>query len=200
MIWVAAQWGRMNMWSWYLAAEHDPRMAHVWTYPDGVGSTSYRLHLSIEEMLAWSRWQLGWLGESQVRCLNSPEAVVTLTPIAQPGTGVAMAAVPLNRHELIVVESRRKLGYDAGTFYEAPDTGASTTFPRLITEGVLVYTVDSSLGSGDLPLKVAGDSGNGQVDDFPVLEAGDSLTVRGYTITVTRDGGDTHTVTITRND
>ena len=199
MIWVAAQWGRMNMWSWYLAAEHDPRMAHVWTYPDGVSSTSYRLHLRIEEMLAWSRWQLGWLGESQVRCLNSPEAVVTLTPIAQPGTGVAMAAVPLNRHELIVVESRRKLGYDAGTFYEAPDTGASTTFPRLITEGVLVYTVDSSLGSGDLPLKVAGDSGNGQVDDFPVLEAGDSLTVRGYTITVTRDGGDTHTVTITRN-
>ena len=49
---------------------------------------------------------------------------MTLAPIAQPGTGVTMAAVPLNRHELIVVESRRKLGYDAGTFYEAPDTGA----------------------------------------------------------------------------
>lgn len=73
-------------------------------------------------------------------------------------------------------------GYDSGREYR-----------------VLVYTVDASLGSGDLPLKVAGDSGNGQVDDFPVLGVGESVTVRGYTITVTADDGDTHTITITRD-
>ncbi|WP_420437258.1 cell wall-binding repeat-containing protein [Candidatus Poriferisodalis sp.] len=199
MTWVAAQWGRMNMWSWYLAAEHDPRMAHAWTYPGGYTSTSYRLHLRIEEMLAWSRWQLGWLSESQVRCTGADEATVTLSPIAQPGDAVAMASIPLSAHEVIVMESRRRLGYDAGRHYEAADSGVTTTFPRLITEGVLVYTVDSWLGAGALPLKVAGDSGNGQVDDFPVLEAGESVTLRGYTITVVADDGDTHTVTITRN-
>ena len=199
MTWVAAEWGRMNMWSWYLAAEHDPRLAHVWTYPNGGTATSHRHHLRIEEMLAWSRWQLGWLDESQVSCTSAEEAVVTLSPVARPGDAVAMAAIPLSTHEMIVIESRRKLGYDAGRYFEAADTGASTTFPRLITEGVLVYTVDSWLGTGALPLRVAGDTGNGQVDDFPVLEAGDSVTVRGYTITVVADDGEAHTVSITRN-
>jgi len=61
-----------------------------------------------------------------------------------------------------------------------------------------VYTVDTLIGSGQLPMKNAGDSGNGQVDDFPVLRAGESVTVRGYTVTVTADDGDTHTVSIAR--
>ena len=198
--WIATQWGRMNMWAWFLAAEHDPRLAHDWEYPDGNLSTAYRHHLRIEEMLAWSRWQLDWLSESQVNCVGEPDTTVMLSPIAQPGNGVAMAAVPLNAHEMIVLESRRKLGYDAGEFYQAADSGASTTFPALITEGVLVYTVDSLVRTGRLPLKTVGDAGNAQVDDFPVLEAGDSVSLRGYTITVTADDGDTHTVSITRND
>ena len=197
--WVAVEWGRMNMWSWYLAAEDDPRLAHDWQSSDGGRSTAYERHLVTEEMLAWSRWQLGWLGESQVSCSDAPETTVTLALIAQPGNGVAMAVVPLNTHEMIVMESRRKLGYDAGRFFEYANAGTSTTFPRLITEGVLVYTVDSWLSGGQLPLKVAGDGGNGQVLDFPVLEVGESVTLRGYTITVTADDGDTHTVVITRN-
>ena len=194
----------MNMWAYFLADENDPRLAHDWEYPSGQVSTAYRHHLRMEEMLAWSRWQLGWLSDSRVSCVNEEvdEAGVTvaLSPIAGPGDGTAMAAVPLNAREMLVIESRRKLGYDAGRFFQATDTGASTTFPRLITEGVLVYTVDSLLRSGRLPLRVAGDSGNAQVDDFPVLEAGESVTVDGYTITVTADDGDTHTVSITRNN
>ena len=198
--WIASEWGRMNMWAYFLVDAEDPRLAHDWESPNGGTSTAYRHHLRTEEMLAWSRWQLGWLAASQVRCIDDPEAEVALWPIAAPRDGVAMAAVPISSHELIVVESRRKLGYDAGERYKAPDSGASTTFPRLVTEGVLVYTVDSLKGTGDLPLRVAGDSGNRQVADFPVLEVGDSITVRGYTITVTADDGDTHTVSITRNN
>ena len=44
-------------------------------------------------MLAWSRWQLGWLEPSQIRCIDEPSATVTLTAIDQPGDGVAMLAV-----------------------------------------------------------------------------------------------------------
>ena len=62
---------------------------------------------------------------------------------------------------------------------------------------VLVYTVDAL--KHRLPLRVAGDSGDGQVDDFPVLTLGESITVRGWTIAVIADDGDTHTVTITRD-
>ena len=46
---------------------------------------------------------------------------------------------------------------------------------------------------------VAGDSGDSEVDDFPVIGVGESVTLHGYTITVTADNGDTHTVSITRN-
>ena len=202
--WIASEWGRMNMWAYFLVDENDPRLAHDWTYPDSAVSTAYRHHLRIEEMLAWSRWQLGWLSDAQVSCLSETDhggtVSVTLAPVAEPDDGTVMAAVPLNAREMIVIESRRKLGYDAGGHYEAADSGAVTTFPRLVTEGVLVYTVDSLRGSGQLPLRVAGDKGNLEVDDFPVLELGESVTLRGYTITVTTDDGDTHTVSITRND
>ncbi|WP_420445902.1 hypothetical protein [Candidatus Poriferisodalis sp.] len=55
------------------------------------------------------------------------------------------------------------------------------------------------VSSGRLPMAVAGDSGDGQVDSFPVLRRGESVTLRGYTITVIGDNDDTHTVTITLN-
>ena len=35
---------------------------------------------------------------------------------------------------------------------------------------------------------------------FPVLDVGESVMVRGYTITVIADDGDTHTVTISKTD
>ena len=119
-----------------------------------------------------------------------------LAPITQPGDGVALAVVPLTAHNVIVVESRRMTGYDSATEWVDPGTRARTTFPGLVSEGVLVYTVDTFISSGELPVKVAGDSGDSEVDDFPVLGPGDSVTLRGYTITVMDDDGDTHTVLI----
>ena len=143
------------------------------------------------EMLAWSRWQLGWLAAPQILCITAPEATVSLSPVADPGDGAAMAAVPLSGTEVIVVESRRKIGLDADV-----DTAGN---PRrgLWSEGVLVYTVDASIGSGHLPVKLAADTGNGQIGGSPLLTEGQSVTVRGYTITVVSDDGDTHTVTVT---
>ncbi|MXY10155.1 MAG: hypothetical protein F4Z00_07995 [Acidimicrobiaceae bacterium] len=137
------------------------------------------------EMLAWSRWQLGWLDEAQIRCIEEPIATVTLSPVADPGDGIAMAAVPLSDTEVIVIESRRSLGYDSGA---------------LLDEGVLVYTVDAMISSGLLPMKLAGDPGNAHFDDYPLLKVGESVTVRGYTITVDTDDGNTHTVTVTRDE
>ena len=64
-------------------------------------------------MLAWSRWQLGWLDPTQIRCIVEPSATVTLTAIDQPGDGVAMIAVPVGETEVIVIESRRDRGFDS---------------------------------------------------------------------------------------
>ena len=199
--WVGVRWGLMNLWAWYLADSTDQRRRHTWKHQAGHTNTGYSTRLEPMEMLAWSRWQLGWLDESQVRCIEDGESVTTvaLTPIAQPGNGVAMAAIQLSSHEVIVVESRRRLGHDRPSARNATN-GWHTVVPNLAGEGVLVYTVDAHIDTGELPLKVAGDSGNGQVDGFPVLQPGQSVTVRGYTITVTADDGDTHTVTITKAD
>ena len=151
-------------------------------------------------MLAWSRWQLDWLHHRQVRCVTEDTATVTLAPVARTGGAVAMAAVPISRHEMIVVESRRNIGYDRPHDRGHTDpSGWRAQSPNLAEEGVLVYTVDTLIGSGQLPVKIAGDVGNGQVDDFPVLQEGESVTLRGYTITVTADDGDTHTVRVERD-
>ena len=145
-----------------------------------------RGHTVAPEMLAWSRWQLGWLDAGQVHCVDEEQATVELSPVADPGDGIAMAALPLSTDEMLVLESRRNIGYD-----ERAALGGG---------GVLVYTVDAGIRSGDLPTRVAGDAGRGHTDVNPILVEGDSITIRGYTITVIADDGDTHTVTIAKAD
>ena len=197
MHWVEAEFGLMRLHAFFVASEYDERLAHEWIQPSGRRYIRHRFYLDAAEMLAWSRWQLGWLDETQIRCVTGGVETVALAAAAEPGDGIAMAAVPLGAHEVIVVESRRKIGHDAGQPYVAP-SGVRTTFPALAAEGVLVYTVDASLGSGKLPIRVAQDSGDITVDDYPVLQPGQSVTVRGYMITVISDDGDTHTVTISK--
>ncbi|MDE0603676.1 MAG: hypothetical protein OXI18_04660 [bacterium] len=196
--WTRVTLGIMGLRAYFLANPRDHRLAHVWRFPSGHTSTDYRYFLTAREMLAWSRWQLGWLNASQIRCVTAPEAIVDLRPIVtKPGDGIAMAAIPLSGTEVIVVESRRKTGYDAGRFYRTPE-GVTTTFPALPVEGVLVYTVNAAIGSGHLPAKVPGDPGNGQVDDLPILTPGQSVTVRGYTILFQAATSEVHTVAITK--
>ena len=195
--WITVNFGLMGLAAYFLTHEQDPRLAFTWRWPDGGTSTDYVNPLLAHEMLAWSRWQLGWLEPSRVLCLTSHHATVTLAPVAEPGNGIAMVARPVSDSEVIVVESRRRIGYDEGRDYVAPD-GRSATFPALAAEGVLVYKVDARLGTGELPLKVVGDSGDGRVDDYPVLVSGDSFTVHGYTITVVTTMPRT-TITITKN-
>ncbi len=198
-VWTAVNFGRMGLGAYFLTADDDERLQRRGQWAGGGTWTDHvYVNRSSQEMLAWSRWQLGWLHERQAACVTGDDAIVTLAPIARTGGAVAMAAVPINRHEIIVIESRRRIGYDRDATSTWPD-GGSARWRALLEEGVLVYTVDTFLGSGQLPVKIAGDAGNGQVDDFPVLQAGESVTVLGWTITVTADDGDTHTVSIKRH-
>ena len=150
---------------------------------------------SLYTMLAWSRWQLGWLEPSQIRCIVEPSATVTLTAIDQPGDGVAMIAVPVGETEVIVIESRRIRAFDRrGRFW-----GYDRDLEDVINDGgVLVYTVDSSLR--DLPIRYATDGGGGFLDQSPILPVGTSITVKGYEITFVEDTGDTHTVRVSKLD
>ncbi len=194
--WMQSEFGLMGLRTAFAASPRDRRLSFELRLP-GRTVTVYNYSLNALEMLAWSRWQLGWLSESQIRCINAPAATVTLGPVADPRDSVAMAAVPLSETEVLVMESRRRIGYDAGREYRGDD-GVAGILPVLAHEGVLVYTVDASLDSGQLPARLAGDRGDGLFDDYPLLTRGRQVTVRGHTIAVMADHGDTHTVTITK--
>ncbi len=200
-VWVETELGLMGLDGYFHAAEDDPRLAYRVLFPNGQRQTGYSERLEAAEMLAWSRWQLGWLKPEQIYCMAQleTETTITISPVAFPGNDPAMVAIPISDTEVIVIESRRKLGYDAGRAHQWSD-GAETTFPGLPEEGVLVYIVDASIESGLLPIKVAGDPGNGHLERGPILTEGESITVGNYTITVTFAAYNWDTVTITKTN
>ena len=67
------------------------------------------------------------------------------------------------------MESRRKIGYDSGDYQQWPD-GAKATNLGHLEEGVLVYSIIAKIETGQLPLRVVGDPGTGQVADYPIGE------------------------------
>ncbi|WP_419853403.1 cell wall-binding repeat-containing protein [Candidatus Poriferisodalis sp.] len=149
------------------------------------------------EMLAWSKWQLGWLDPDQIECITDDTATVRLRPAAEPGRGTAMAAVQTSANSVIVVESRRLVGYDTPSEFRREQVAAGHDHPQLLAEGVLVYTVNSLLN--EHPASLAEDNGRGYLSRFPLLDVGDSVDVAGYTISVTADNGDEHVVSIRNN-
>ena len=176
MNWVWVEAGLMGLQGNYLAPE------------SVIGGPYYQ---APSAMLAWSRWQLAWLEPAQIRCIVEPSATVTLTAIDQPGDGVAMIAVPVGETKVIVIESRRDRGLDSNQLHGYDRDAVNN-------DGVLVYTVDSSLR--ELPIRFATDGGEGIMDQSPILPVGTSITVKGYEITVIEDSDDTHTVRVSKLD
>lgn len=195
--WIEQEFGVMGLLATFPVAEEDPLLARVWRHPDGTSSTTYGDEAyGALEMLAWVRWQLGWLDSANIVCATDRRAVVGLSSVARPRQGTAMVAVPISRTEVIVIESRRKVGHDAGWEYVSPE-GYETTLPSLLAEGLLVYTVDSAIRAGELPIRIAGDPGNRHLSEYPILTQGRSITVRGHTITLLSSTSTTHTVAVT---
>ncbi len=90
------------------------------------------------EFFGWERWLLGWMKDDQVVCHNTTgNGSVTLTPIETAG-GIKLLTIPIDANSAVVVECRRKLGYD-------------NSLPK---EGPLVYVVDTRINSGEGAIKV----------------------------------------------
>jgi M6 family metalloprotease-like protein len=88
--------------------------------------------------LAWHKWKLCWLDQTQLTCVHGPGTMTTtLTPLARRG-GLKAVVVPTGPSSTLVVEARRKLGHDA----------------RLCEQGILVYSVDATILSGHGPVRI----------------------------------------------
>ncbi|MEM7093060.1 MAG: hypothetical protein AAF567_08655 [Actinomycetota bacterium] len=133
------------------------------------------------ELFAFERWRLGWLDHAQIACHQSGSAQFTLSPIETPG-GLKAAVVPLDSNRVLVVESRRALGFDSG----------------MPVEGAVVYLVDGSVPSGFGPLVVAPGADAGPLKSQAPLTAGESYRHASVTVTVVAAGphGDTVEVSV----
>lgn len=117
---------------------------------------------------AFERWMLGWLDDSQIFCHQSGEAIVALKAIENIG-GIKAVVVPLDTTTALVVESRRKIGFDKN-------------MPK---EGALVYVVNTSLpgGSGPIQVKPGANNGNEMLEDAPMAK-GDTYTFRNVSVEI----------------
>ena len=118
------------------------------------------------ELLVWHRFLLGFLENSQMRCINSAEASTHwLVPVASASKQVKGVVIPINSTEAVIVESRRAIGFDT----------ALSSSPDLI--GAVVYTLDSKVPYRRTPVKVV-----------QVLKINESVVLSGYKITVIESG------------
>ena len=96
------------------------------------------------ELTAWNQAKLGWLASDQMQCVGNGSVTATLSPV-ETANGLKAIVAPVGASKAYVVESRERRGLDT----------------LLCEEGVLVYSVDTSVDPGSGPMHVVGGgSGN----------------------------------------
>ena len=145
------------------------------------------------EFSAWSRWQLEILQDKQVDCkTDTATSTHWLRPVAWTGDYQKAVVIPVSDHEVIVVESRRRQGYDALLGKES--------------EGAYVYRIDTSAKMYQPDTKKIVDViaparvklGGGWAMDAS-LKLGESVTSDGWTITVKETGAFGDVVEVKKN-
>jgi M6 family metalloprotease-like protein len=157
-----------------------------WDYHRYVGQFSYMglssFNSNAPSLTAYERWNLDWLDDQQIVCSDQSEFTQLITPVQTAG-GIKAIMLPLSSTKLIVVESRRAIGIDKG----------------IKKTGALVYIVDSIKQSGYGPIQVFPiDLTSDPVYLNSPRALGESVSLEGYTITVTATGLSGDTVSITR--
>jgi M6 family metalloprotease-like protein len=98
------------------------------------------------DLLAWHKWKLGWLGARQVNCAARPgTSVHTLSPLHRP-EGTKLVFVPVSASTGYALEARTGGGNDEA----------------VCKPGVLVTWVDTRVDSGGGPVTVMDSSPGGQ--------------------------------------
>ncbi len=134
-------------------------------------------------LTAYERWYLDWLDDSQIICTTETQVTQLISPIETIG-GVKALMISLSPIQSIVIESRRPIGIDK----------------NLKKSGALIYTVDSTKQSGLGPVQIYPiDLKNDPIYAQAPRAVGESVTILGYTITVTASSSAGDTVTIKRN-
>lgn len=138
---------------------------------------------SFPELSVWSRWQLEILKDKQIDCKTDKESSTHwLRPVEWVGDYKKGIVIPVSSNEVIVIESRRRQGFDAllgkeseGAYIYRIDTSAKMYQPDT-KEGVDIiapprHTVIMDRWSFDAPLKT-GESVISDGWEISVIESG----------------------------
>lgn len=102
---------------------------------------------------AWNLAKLGWLAPEQVECVNGESAAATLSPVEIHG-GLKALVVPMSSTRAFVIEAREIAGVDLRT---------------ICNEGILVYTVDTSVRTLQGPMRVIAPPFGGATNECGLL-------------------------------
>ena len=89
----------------------------------------------LAHFLVWHKWKIGWVLDEDVDCITFGEFERTVFTFEQPDELQAIV-IPTSETTAYVIEARKRIGFDA----------------RICQEGVLVYSVDGNVESGDVPI------------------------------------------------
>ena len=158
-----------------------------WDWHRYVGQFSYMGFSSFDSnapgLTAYERWYLNWIDDSQIICSRLEITNQLITPVESSG-GIKAVIIPLTKTKEIVVESRRPIGIDK----------------NLKKSGALVYIIDSTKQSGRGPAQIYPiDLKNDPLYLQAPRAAGESVSIEGYTISVSSSNTSGDTVTIKRN-
>ena len=132
----------------------------------------------VPEFMAWEKFLLGWFSEEQVRCIeNFEQGAFTskLTSLSTSDSGAKTILVKQSANQILVIESRRTS--DLGMLSKEE-------------EGVLVYTIDTNIRSGDGASNLIFNSAktrrlpNGGGGLIGTLQAGEIVTSNGVKVEV----------------
>ena len=176
---------------------------HAMCLPDLYAENSNGLYVGGYDMMAyilgenpdyfgWMKWKLGWLADSQVRCLAGPgSSTHTVSSIEVAGAE--------NEAKLVVLKHTTT---DALVAEVRTNNGVDSSSP--CGQGVLLYTVSTTVATGFGPVRVIDSKpgsigcGNEPLNDAPLV-LGDTFTVPGWGVTVSVTGQSGLSYTFTAN-
>ena len=129
------------------------------------------------ELYAWNKFLLGVVDSKQIDCkTDSLPSTHWLRPMEDGKASKKAVMIPLSKHEVLIVESRRRQGLD-------PNLPASA-------EGAVVYRVDTRVGPPANALKIVspGSRVSGDIRNQQALKLGESVSYGGWKIEVVDAG------------